>query len=126
MPQPLLIQHARVFDGRKIIPDSSVLIQNGIIAEVGNSITAPAGAEVIDGTGRTLLPGLIDAHTHVFGTALKEALIFGVTTELDMFTDWHMAVEIKRQQAEGRGYLSCTLSHQRECLESRECFPMAN
>ncbi|MDJ1131498.1 amidohydrolase family protein [Streptomyces iconiensis] len=39
----------------------------------------------VDGTGRTLLPGLIDAHTHVFDGSLAQALRFGVTTELDMF-----------------------------------------
>ncbi|RKT53893.1 amidohydrolase family protein [Saccharothrix australiensis] len=40
---------------------------------------------VVDGTGRTLLPGLVDAHTHVFDGSLARALEFGVTTELDMF-----------------------------------------
>lgn len=39
----------------------------------------------IDGTGRTPLPGLIDAHTHVSDGMPAEALTFGVTTELDMF-----------------------------------------
>jgi len=38
------------------------------------------------GSGKTLLPGLIDAHTHTFGTALKDSLRFGVTANFDMFT----------------------------------------
>lgn len=42
---------------------------------------------VFDGTGQTLMPGLIDAHTHVHGPdVLRQALVFGVTTELDMST----------------------------------------
>jgi len=56
----------------------------------------------IDGTGKTLLPGLIDAHTHTYGDALKDALAFGVTTELDMFTDYRYAEQIKKDQAQGR------------------------
>ena len=50
--------------------------------------TRLSGAKVIDGKARTLLPGLIDGHTHAFfPDHLKQAAIFGVTTELDMFTD---------------------------------------
>lgn len=45
----------------------------------------PAGPTVLDGTGRTLLPGLIDAHTHISDTAqLRQALVFGIMAELDM------------------------------------------
>lgn len=102
MQHTFYIQHVNLFDGHNVIPDSSILVQDGIIAAV-NAGTPPTNAEILDGTGKTLLPGLIDAHTHVFGSALKEALIFGVTTELDMFTDYHMVAEVKRQQAAGRG-----------------------
>ena len=56
-----------------------------VIASVGSEV--PAGLDTIDGTSQTLLPGLIDAHTHAFGNALERALQFGVTTELDMFTE---------------------------------------
>src|SRR5262249_13820441 len=61
----------------------------------------PAGATIVDGTGKTLLPGLIDAHTHAWGDALERALAFGVTTELDMFTDTEFAARMRREQAEG-------------------------
>jgi imidazolonepropionase-like amidohydrolase len=52
-------------DGGEILPDRSVLVQNGLITEVAEGrITAPR-AERIDLRGQTLMPGLIDAHVHV-------------------------------------------------------------
>lgn len=101
MQQPIVIEHTRVFDGLQSISDTSVLIQDGKIAAIGRDIAVPPNTRVIDGSGHTLLPGLIDAHTHVFGPVLQEALVFGVTTELDMFMDHNTAAEIKRQQAAG-------------------------
>jgi imidazolonepropionase-like amidohydrolase len=58
----------------------------------------------IDGRGRTLLPGLIDAHVHVFAAAQADALRFGVTTELDMFS---MSADLKHWR-EKRNSLSKT------------------
>jgi imidazolonepropionase-like amidohydrolase len=49
----------------------------------------------------TLLPGLIDAHTHVFGDALRKAVVHGVTTELDMFTAHFLAAMMRSEQAAG-------------------------
>jgi imidazolonepropionase-like amidohydrolase len=86
----VLIRNATVFDGRAVLPDTDVLLQAGRIAQVGargSRLPAPAGASVVEGRGRTLLPGLIDAHTHSWGPARREALRFGVTTELEMFGD---------------------------------------
>ncbi|MEV3982146.1 amidohydrolase family protein [Nonomuraea sp. NPDC049758] len=79
-----LIRDVRVFDGEHTIATADVVIEDGLIAAVGAGAGHPADAEV-DGTGRTLLPGLIDAHTHVFDGSLAQALRYGVTTELDMF-----------------------------------------
>lgn len=87
------VDHARVFDGERVREGVSVLIDDGLVTAVtptpeGDAATGTQGTEVIDGTGHTLLPGLIDAHTHVMGTLhnLRLALAFGVTTELDMFS----------------------------------------
>jgi imidazolonepropionase-like amidohydrolase len=80
-----VFRHVQIFDGQGVIPADSVLVTDGVIAGVGHDLDAPDGAAVIDGTStHTLLPGLIDAHTHVVGPALERALVFGVTTELDM------------------------------------------
>jgi imidazolonepropionase-like amidohydrolase len=51
-----------------------------------------------DGQGRTLLPGLIDAHVHVFPGAQADALRFGVTTELDMFNLSHEFTKWRAQR----------------------------
>lgn len=82
-----LFHNVRVFDGERALSGRDVLVQDGKIARVGTGISAPAGAKLVDGTDKTLLPGLIDAHTHAWDKSLTTALAFGVTTELDMFGD---------------------------------------
>jgi predicted amidohydrolase YtcJ len=63
-----------------------VLVQDGQVAAVGTDLAAPRDALVVTGDNRTLLPGLIDSHTHAaVPGALEQAIVFGVTTELDMF-----------------------------------------
>lgn len=98
----LIIHNVRIFDGTKITADTDVWIEGGRIKAVGTKLKAPANVRGLDGSGETLLPGLIDAHTHVFADALKQALIFGVTTELDMFTSYEYAAKIKAEQAKGQ------------------------
>jgi imidazolonepropionase-like amidohydrolase len=82
----LVIRGARIFDGRAMLGVRDVLVDRGRIVAIARHIAAPPGAERIDGRGRTLLPGLIDAHVHVFPGAQTEALRFGVTTLFDMYS----------------------------------------
>jgi imidazolonepropionase-like amidohydrolase len=96
-----LFHHVRVFDGTRSFGERDVLISDGKIAAIAANISAPSGATVIDGTGETLLPGLIDSHTHTWGDALQQALVFGVTTELDMFTDPNFAASMRAEQKKG-------------------------
>jgi len=49
------------------IERGSILIRDGKIAEVGTNVTVPDGAHVIDAEGQYVMPGIIDAHTHVAG-----------------------------------------------------------
>ncbi|HKD21573.1 MAG TPA: amidohydrolase family protein [Rhizomicrobium sp.] len=79
------VRGVRVFDGERTIERANVVVADGRIAAVGPDAPIPPGLDVIDGAGKTLLPGLIDSHVHVFPGAQKDALRFGVTTELDMF-----------------------------------------
>jgi imidazolonepropionase-like amidohydrolase len=97
--QPVAIHNVRLFDGTRLVPNATVVFDNGVITGVNTAV--PANAKLIDGTGKTLLPGLIDAHTHVYGTALERALRFGVTTELDMFTSVATLKQQKAEQARG-------------------------
>jgi imidazolonepropionase-like amidohydrolase len=97
-----VIRGARVFDGHKIMEQTDVWVEGGTIKAVGKSLKVPSNVKTIDATGDTLLPGLIDSHTHAWGTALKEAEIFGVTTELDMFTDVKYMQQTKKDQADGK------------------------
>lgn len=93
------ITNVRIFDGTSMVPKGTVVVTDGRIAASGPDAKAPAGAEVIDGAGATLLPGFIDSHTHSFGDALERALVFGVTTELDMFTAHQLAQAMRAEQA---------------------------
>ena len=62
----LLFRNVRVFDGKsaKLSALTSVLVRGNKIAAVGGD-THSSAATVIDGGGRTLMPGLIDAHVHL-------------------------------------------------------------
>ena len=95
------VTNVRVFDGDTAIERATVVVRDGKIAAVGAGVPPPAGAQVIDGAGKTLLPGFIDAHTHSWGDALERALVFGVTTNLDMFTEHGQAAQWRREQKDG-------------------------
>ncbi len=77
---PTLVQDVRVFDGERM------------------------HARVVSGQGRTLLPGLIDAHTHAWRYH-ELTLLFGVTTQIDMFTTVAMLKESKAGRHAGRADL---------------------
>jgi len=80
------IINARIFDGDRVIDDTTVVINGALIQAVGGEV--PAGARVINGHGATLMPGLIDSHVHTDMHGLRDALLFGVTTELEMNGHW--------------------------------------
>src|SRR5688500_15254130 len=96
--QTFAITNARIFDGERLIPRGTVVVKDGKIEAVGADVKVPEGAERIDAAGGTLLPGLIDAHTHAFLGGLERALAFGVTTELDMFNTPEVANRLKEEQ----------------------------
>jgi len=64
--QPTAITNVRLFDGTRVTPRATVIIDGTRIVAAGTNVAVPAGAAMIDGSGKTLLPGLIDSHTHVF------------------------------------------------------------
>ncbi len=97
----ILVQDVRVFDGVAAHEHRNVLVRDGVIADADYRGKAPAGARLVDGKGRTLLPGLIDAHVHTW-QHFELPLVFGVTTQVDMFTGVEVMQRIKKQMAEGR------------------------
>jgi imidazolonepropionase-like amidohydrolase len=66
-PAPdLLIKNGTVLTvTHGVIQNGSVLVHNGKIAQVGTNISAPSGATVIDATGKFVMPGIIDSHSHL-------------------------------------------------------------
>ncbi|WP_425228494.1 amidohydrolase family protein [Sphingomonas sp.] len=62
----VLLRPAQVFDGEALHPGWQVLVTGERIVAAGPAIATPAGAETIDLPGQTLMPGLIDAHVHLF------------------------------------------------------------
>ncbi|MGP0018460.1 MAG: amidohydrolase family protein [Candidatus Sulfotelmatobacter sp.] len=112
MPSHSIVLHAaRLLDVKtgRILKPGEILVEGDRIAEVGTSVKHPAGAEIIDLGDRTLLPGLIDAHIHLFlhpgaedlqtvqesvpqrtitaTLAARDDLMAGFTAERDMGTE---------------------------------------
>src|SRR6516162_104596 len=67
-PRPIVLHAARLLDieSGKIVTPGEILVRGERIAEAGSSVTHEAGSETIDLGDRTLMPGLIDAHVHLF------------------------------------------------------------
>jgi len=102
-PQITVFKNVRLFDGEKVIPSTTVIINEGFISTVSPTAAIPAGAEIIDGQGKTLLPGFFDAHVHIWSPQnLQQALIFGVTTVFDMYMDLKTMATLKAEQLSGK------------------------
>ncbi len=108
---PIVLHAVRMLDIKngRIVTPGEVLIQGNRILEAGTAVKHPAGAEVLDLGDRTLLPGLIDAHIHLFlhpgaedlqtvqesvaqrtivaTLAARDDLMAGFTAERDMGTE---------------------------------------
>jgi N-acyl-D-aspartate/D-glutamate deacylase len=104
-----VIRGARVFDGESALGEVDVGVVDERVATVGAAGTAdtadmvvPEGEDVVDGSSATLLPGLIDAHTHTDTEPLRQALTFGVTTELDMTSIPQAMIPLRREVAGDR------------------------
>lgn len=70
----LLIKNGHVLtitQGNK--PSTDILIQNGIITKIGSQLSAPENTQIIDAAGKYVMPGIIDAHSHIAIDAVNEA-----------------------------------------------------
>jgi imidazolonepropionase-like amidohydrolase len=84
---PVAFTHVRAFlDGKRFVEDYTVIVNKGLISQVGPSVSTatPEGAEVFDGKGKTLVPGLWDAHMHVGNDSSGPFLLsLGITSGRD-------------------------------------------
>ena len=72
-PSVLAITNATVLTVTKgTLTRGTVIVKDGKIAAVGANVAVPAGAEVVDATGRFLTPGIIDAHSHIAADSINE------------------------------------------------------
>lgn len=97
-PSEFIIVNATVFDGFKFNDDTDVWVRDGKIVATGSNIETPSSTTIIEASGSTLIPGLIDMHVHLLsagsapwrttmgdmGRTLSANLSLGITTVLDM------------------------------------------
>jgi imidazolonepropionase-like amidohydrolase len=112
---PYVIRDVRLFDGETVAERQTVVISRGTIAAVGGSTVAvPAAAQEIAGEGRTLLPGLMDAHIHLPiafpAEALRQTLAFGVTTAVVMWAGQSTVSRVKEFEAADRPDMAAVLN----------------
>jgi Amidohydrolase family len=109
-PATLAITHATVIDatGAPPKPNSTILIDNEKIFAIGpdSSLEIPAGARIIDATGKYLIPGLADMHLHLMGAGepagsrefiLPLLIANGITTVRDMGGDVAQLKKLKKE-----------------------------
>jgi imidazolonepropionase-like amidohydrolase len=104
----IAIKGGTVYDvvNEKPIPDAVVIIENGIIKKVGKKgeVAIPAGAKVIDATGKMIFPGLWDMHAHFEQAEWGPAyLAAGVTTVRDCGNEFDFINAVKKAIDEGKG-----------------------
>jgi imidazolonepropionase-like amidohydrolase len=125
-----VLRPARVFDGREMHSGWTVTVTGDRITAAGPAATAPAGARIIDLTGMTLLPGLIEGHSHLMlhpydetswndqvlreplalrvaraTVAARATLMAGVTTERDLGTEGAAYADVGLRDAIAQGII---------------------
>lgn len=123
----IVLHGARLLDveSGRIVAPGEILVRGDVIAEVGAKVARPSGAEIIDLGDVTLLPGLIDAHVHLFlhpgaedlqtvqesvpqrtimaTLAARDDLMAGFTAERDMGTEGAGSADTAVRDAINRG-----------------------
>jgi imidazolonepropionase-like amidohydrolase len=100
----LLIRNVRIVHGDgRVTPRATVLVRSGRIAAVAaGDVRGPQARREVNGTGRTLIPGLIDAHVHVSDASLPLFLRFGITTVRDLHNAPAYILPLARDDMPGR------------------------
>lgn len=103
---PVLFDNVQLFDADKgtFLANKAVLARDGKIAAIGaaGSLKAPAGARVIDGRGKTLVPGIWDSHLHIGDDwSVLSNIANGITSFRSPGTTFDRAVEVVKRRAAG-------------------------
>ena len=72
---PIVIQNATILTVTRGTLTGSILIRNGKIEEIGERITAPADAQIVDATGQFVMPGIVDCHSHIAADSINEGSV---------------------------------------------------
>jgi len=72
---PVVIQNATVLTVTKGSFKGSVVMRDGKIVEVGEKVLTPPGAQIIDASGQYVMPGIIDAHSHIAADSINEGSV---------------------------------------------------
>ena len=106
--QVTVLTHATVIDGTGAAPqrDITIVMENGRIREMkpSSGSAVPAGAVVLDLSGRFVVPGIINAHGHVGANPqpqLRQYALYGVTTTTSMATDPDEILRLRNEQRRG-------------------------
>ena len=103
---PVLFDNVQLFDADKgtFLANRAVLARDGKIAAIGaaGSLTAPSGAQVIDGAGKTLVPGIWDSHLHIGDDwSVLSNVANGITSFRSPGTTFDRAVDATKRRANG-------------------------
>src|SRR5690349_20795933 len=107
--RPLVINHVNLIDatGKPAQAEMTVIVAGNRIQTIARTdkVDIPVGAEIIDATGKYLIPGLWDSHIHLTIAAGQEVtrnlfapslVAYGVTTVREMGGDWQRVQELRR------------------------------
>lgn len=104
-PNVVAFTHVRAFlEGNRFAQDQTVVVENGVISQVGPaaSISLPQDAQVVDGQGKTLVPGLWDCHMHVQDDSTGPFLLaLGITSARDPGNDNSLTLARAKRRANG-------------------------
>ena len=106
--QVTVLTRATVIDGTGALPqkDITIVMESGRIRDMGPSakVPTPAGATIVNLTGKFIVPGIINAHGHVGAKTepqLRQYALYGVTTATSMQTDPDEVVQVREAQKRG-------------------------